>query len=463
MNIAIKNEKKLIEKYPSGNIENQINNLIKYLNKNSFKTQEGKFWLENVKEFVYYENLDFKEDPNDIYNADAKKDKETPIIKKLSREESRKLLTKIHTNIIKSLKKYIDIKEEYFNIISLWIIGTYFHQQFPSYPFLFFNAQRGSGKSRVMNLITTLAKDGSLQNSMTEATLFRTKGTLAIDEYEGVTRKGGEALRELLNSAYKKGIKIRRMKQQKTQEGIEMVVEEFNVYRPIILANIWGMESVLGDRCITLILEKSSDQKIINLLEIFEHDDLIIKTKKLLNQCSLCSYLFSVEDYKKWNMYVSHNYTNNINNINNTNCINCTQAFKSINLMDLNGRELELSFPLCLIASELGKRNYTKLKETTLTLKEIFQDKKNEELVEDKDISLIDFVSQEPEGSIYVVGKLTDNFKQFLNTSDEWINSRWMGRALKRLNLIKCKRRMGKGVEVELNVIKAQKKIKLFK
>ena len=71
--------------------------------------------------------------------------------------------------------------------------------------------------------------------------MFRTSGALAIDEFEGVSRKGGENLRELLNSAYKRGAKVKRMKQQKTESGTEMVVEEFDVYRPIVLANIWGM------------------------------------------------------------------------------------------------------------------------------------------------------------------------------------------------------------------------------
>jgi len=37
-----------------------------------------------------------------------------------------------------------------------------------------------------------------------------------------------------------------------------MVIEEFAVYCPIAMANIRGMENVLGDRCISLILEKSS-------------------------------------------------------------------------------------------------------------------------------------------------------------------------------------------------------------
>jgi hypothetical protein len=41
--------------------------------------------------------------------------------------------------------------------------------------------------------------------------MFRTTGTLAIDEFEGIQRKGTEALKELLNSAYKKGSVVKRL------------------------------------------------------------------------------------------------------------------------------------------------------------------------------------------------------------------------------------------------------------
>ena len=245
-------------------------------------------------------------------NADIEGDK----------EKFKQDLEDAYRNIIHILKEYCDVKEEYYNIIALWTIGTYFHKQFPSYPFLFFNAMKGSGKSRILNLITCLAKDGELLNALTEAVLFRTSGVLAIDEFEGVSRKGGENLRELLNSAYKRGAKVKRMKQQKTEKGMEMIVEEFEVYRPILLANIWGMENVLGDRCIALILERSSKQNITNLVEIFKEEKIVQDTVEILNQCSLCSFMFRVKTYRDWNNYVKSNYTNYIYNTNNTNNTN---------------------------------------------------------------------------------------------------------------------------------------------
>ena len=246
--------------------------------------------IKKINKHVELPEEDFKKLEKPSY--DLEKEKE---------EYKDKLLT-AYRNILDILKEYLDIKEEYYNIIALWIIGTYFHEQFPSYPFLFFNAQKGSGKSRAMNLITTLSKDGNVLNSMTEAVLFRTQGTLGIDEYEGLNRKGNENLRELLNSCYKRGTKVKRMKQKKTIEGVQQVVEEFDVYRPIVLANIWGMETVLGDRCITIILEKSNNKEKTNLIEIFNDDDFVKKTKKLLKECSLCSFVKETTPLKSPNL-----------------------------------------------------------------------------------------------------------------------------------------------------------------
>ena len=389
-----------------------------------------------------------------------KLDKPSYDLEKEEEQVKQDLLTS-YRNIIDILKEYLDLKEEYYNIITLWIIGTYFHEDFPSYPFLFLNAMKGSGKTRSMNLITTLSKNGQLLNSLTEAVLFRTSGALAIDEFEGVNRKGNETLKELLNSAYKRGAVVKRMRQKKTQEGNEMVVEEFEVYRPIVLANIWGMDNVLGDRCITLILERSNVKKITDLMEIFREDEMVINTKELLNQCSLCRLCSLGKGYREWNTFVKNNYTYYTYNTNNTNNTNYTELFKTIKSMDLNGRELELSFPLLLLADLISPET---LKITTLTLKDIFQGKKEEELVENSDISLYDFISQYPQENRFIfITDLTIKFKDFIQSDELWINTRWMGRALKRLNLFKEKKRIGRGSSVLLNIEKAIKMMKRFR
>lgn len=403
------------------------------------------------------------DDIQTLSDKDFEKLRDSGVSLKEDKEKEKEMIKTAYYNIIDILKKYVDLKEEYYNIIALWIIGTYFHDKFISYPYLYFNAMKGSGKSRTMNLITTLAKDGEMLNSLTEAVLFRTRGTLAIDEFEGIGRKGNESLRELLNSAYKKGTKVKRMKMRKSDKGTEQVVEEFEVYRPIVIANIWGMDNVLSDRCITLVLERSSNKKITNLIEIFYEEEVVKKTKKILNQCSLCSYVHLEKAYKEWNNFVINNYTNYTNYIHNINYTNYTELFKALKSMTsegINGRDLELSFPLTLIASGISEAI---LKETTLTLKNIFHKKNEEELVENYDISLYDFISKYYISSWVSINKLSSDFRDFMQSNEEWLNSKWMGRALKRLDLVKDKKRHASGVSVILNIEKAEKKIGMFK
>lgn len=386
------------------------------------------------------------------------------------RLEKNNSLLGIYNGMKEILKEYCDLNEEYYGIISLWAIGTYFHKNFPSYPYLFLNATKGGGKSRTMGLIIALTK-GSMLNSLTEAVLFRTKGTLGIDEFEGLERKEMAALRELLNSAYKKGVTVKRMKKAKTPEGEQQVVEEFEVYRPIVMANIRGMESVLGDRCIPLTLEKSDNKSITQLIEIYREDPKLIGLLQEMevivknNKCRLCSVVTLGNDYKRWNDLVRYNDTYDTNNTNNTNDTNNTNPlipFETIKKTGISGRDLELCFPLFLVAAEVSPEV---LKETTLVLQEMMVAKREEEFSENYDIALIDFVSQMVDVEYFkTINQISNDFKSFTSCGDEWLNSKWMGRALKRLNLIKQKRRVGnRGNEVILDVIKAQEKIKMFK
>lgn len=371
-----------------------------------------------------------------------------------------------HRNFMDVLRKYCDIKEEYYNIISLWIIGTYFHKNFPTYPYLFINAMKGSGKSRLLRLIVKCSRNGSLLNSLTEAVLFRTDGTLGIDEFEGMSRKGNEALKELLNSSYKKGITVKRLKKRMSRDGEEQVVEEFDVYRPIIMANIGGIESVLADRCITFILDKSGKRNVTDKLELFDYEQKLIESKKMLynllknkQECRLCSVGALRKLYTEWNIYTDSIYTIYTNNIHYTNLTPYTHLFDKIKETKISGRDLELTFPLFIIAEEIGI-----LDETIEQVKEIIKDKKEEDSIEAVDVSFIDFISQEnDDGKFLRVNEITRRFKEYLQSSDEWINDAWIGKALKRLSLTKIKRRSARGVQVILNVPKAQEKLKLFK
>jgi len=388
-------------------------------------------------------------------------------IEEPTKEEVLKKLSETYEDIKKILKVYLDLKPEYYSLISLWIIGTYFHKNFSSFPYLFFNAMRGSGKSRLLRLVCKLSKDGSVMASPTEAVLFRTTGTLGIDEFERVANKDKSSIRELLNGAYKKGIKIARMKKTKSLAGEEMVVEEFEVYRPVIMANIWGMDEVLGDRCISLILEKSNDLEKTRLTEDFEDNQFLKVLLKNLNWCSLCSVVSPKNINSMWNNYISNEYKTTLTTYYTYNTLTTlttpqhTKLFKKIENSKIQGRNLELFLPLFFIADYI---NESVLDEIIKIALNITNEKQHDEEMESMDVMVFDFISKQEEGLIfYSIKNLTNMFREFTEESADWLNSKWFGRALKRLNLVVDKKRKHQGIEVMLDVPKAKEKLTIFK
>ena len=408
----------------------------------------------------------------------------------------------VYDLIYNRLKKYLDLRDDYYNIITLWTIGTYFHKYFTTYPYLFFNAMKGTAKTRSLRLISVMAYHGEYQTSPTEAVLFRTasNSSLFFDEFERVASKDKNAVRELLNAAYKKGTKVKRAyKRKSVQKGGEIrddiAIEEFEVYCPVAMANIWGMENVLADRCITLILERSDDKAKTKLIENFEKDTIIIELKRTFGQFPNVGSVGSVQVWQKkdiemdhWNDYILHKYSDsNISQTPDTTYTNNTtntidtkykgedfkeltkeelEFFNKIDATDIDSRNLELFFPLFVLAKSVGEEIF---EETLKSAKVIVEERKGEDMVESRDISLLDFLNREESTLDYLsLSTLTNKFKFFMegdseDQEDKWLNQRWMANALKRLNIVVDKRRVSKGREVILNFVKIRNKVNMVK
>jgi hypothetical protein len=362
--------------------------------------------------------------------------------------------------IIEVLKEYVDIKEEYYPVISLWIIGTYFHKDFFTYPYLFFNAMRGSGKTRLMKIIKELSWKGDMLASLSEAVLFRTTGTLCIDEFENLGSKEKNALRELINTAYKKGGKVKRMRKKKTMDGEEQVVEEFDTFRPLVFANISGIEEVIGDRCIQMVIEKSNNLHITRKIENFENHQKFIKIRENLQKV----YVGVVYDgknnvYMDWNRYIDSIHTHIHTHTHPTQTYTHLNMFEKIYQTDIDGRNLELVFPLLLLAERLWI-----IDGFISIIKDIVKSKKEEEHADSKDIQVFNLISTQQQNFFIPISELTSAMRMMLyDEKNEWLNNEWMGKSLKRLNLIISKKRTNKGINVILDVTKAKLKMEMFK
>lgn len=422
----------------------------------------------------------FKKDEKDIKGftgLDKKIDwkKEIDSLKEITDpDKALEILKKTYKQILGILKEYLDMDEKYYPLVSIWIIGTWIHKEFETYPYLYINAMRGSGKTRLLKLIAALSKEGEILTSLSEAVLFRGNETLCIDEFERVAGKEKANLRELLNVAYKKGAKVKRMRKTKQQGNENYEVEAFNVFRPVAMANIWGIEEVLGDRCISIILERSQKKEVIRLIENFSQNPTILEVKNnfLRIWCSLCSVVTYKQYTPNWNNYIKNTTKSNTettlttHNTYNTDTTLTTQQqhfFDKIERSQIDGRNLELAFPLFMIAEMIGEKT---LDDLIHTIECIIKERKIEESTESRDMLVYDFISQQEENDFISMIKLTNKFREFIGEEDQegkWINTKWLGRALKRLSLYTNKRRMGHGIEVTLNIPKAKQKIKMFK
>jgi len=418
------------------------------------------------------------EKAEDFYLKEQEKEgREEIVIKEPTKEkidETKIILGETFERIKEVLQKYIKLKEEYYDLVAVWIIGTYCMKSFETYPYLFINAQKASGKTRLLKLIEALSNKGELLASMREAVLFRIATddkTILIDELEGLDRKENAPLRELLNACYKRGTKVYRMK----KKGENYVAEAFYPFTPIAIANISGTDEVLGDRCITIHLDKSSKSTYSLRQEDFQ-DSLHIKQIKdnfkhiLVSLCSLCSLKYTK---KSWNSYIDIRYTTyTYNTLNTLNTPNPSQndtledsvvsVYNKIVDSGINGRHLELIFPLLIISLMINEDLFNKILKFS---KEITEKKKEDDVVESNDVSLIEFISKMSSEVEYdrfrFVHDICSKFRYFLgirsDKEQENINPLWLGRALKRLELVIESRRLSSGREVRLNITKAVK------
>lgn len=405
-----------------------------------------------------------------------------PELLEKSPEDPQKEMVKCYEDIINLFSKWIDIPEDTKKLLAIWIIGTYFHKSFSTYPFIFFNAMRGSGKTRTLKLISHLQANGNgdVLTNPSESIIFRTAKDrgLIIDEFESEKSKDRQTMREVLNSAYKEGGKVFRTEKKRVAGEEKLIPVSHDVYTPIAIANISGIDDVLADRSITFILDKSMNPALVKKIEDFQTNETIKSIKANLLKFSV--HLCSVHPLKKtiegWNKYVdskytyihtSNMYTESLHKENEDIDEEMLELYNRIDETGIFGRNLELFFPLLLVAKTLDN---SILDDIIKIVSGLNSNKNEEDFVESKDISLIEFVAnlEEHRFEYVFVHELHRKFKVFVGNEgddekEKWNSISWFGTALKRLKLYSDRKRVAKGYLVLLAVDKAKDKLKIFK
>lgn len=388
-------------------------------------------------------------------------------------------LGKCYEEIIEALKYYIDMPEDKYKFLAVWIIGTYFHKNFGTYPLLYFNAMKGSAKTRTSKLINYLCKNGKgmVTNNTTEAVLFRHPKHLimSLDEIERIGSKEMGAIRELLNAVYKSGTKIERAKKVKTKDGEEYVIEAFEPYFPLTIANIYGIEEVLQDRAFTIVLEKSNNPLYTAIIENWDQREEIRALKFALSKISDVSdvtvrkknYISSWNDFIKSSLSSSSSLSSlqslrSLTEEEQEIVLEKDELFTRLYSSGITGRNLELAFPLLIMARSISQDCFD---DVLNIIKEMVEVKKDNEYFDNKDIMLYEFVIQYQKGAFEFIPlkQMISDFRNYIDQYEEWLNEKWLSNALKRLNLVLDKKKTSKGATVTLNTAKAKEKIMIFK
>jgi hypothetical protein len=188
---------------------------------------------------------------------------------------------------------YIELPDQrLYDFLTLWSIGTYFHPLFNSYPYVYAGGISGTGKTKLLTLCSLICFNSVSSGAPSTASLFRliqsTRCSIFLDESDALSnRYSAGDIRNLLLCGYKKGEPV--IRTRRTDEG-GFDPEFFEVYSPKMLVNIEGLETVLGTRCIEVIMQRGSNRVITSREVVFDYP--------IWQQIRDMIYLFLMKNWK---------------------------------------------------------------------------------------------------------------------------------------------------------------------
>ncbi|HBX66819.1 MAG TPA: hypothetical protein DEG32_11955 [Balneolaceae bacterium] len=239
----------------------------------------------------------------------------------------------LYTQIRSFLKQFIYFrKDAYYDILTTWIICSYFYRIFNAYPYIHLAGEKGTGKTTVLDIVSKLAFNGFFLTKATPSTLIEQAhvhgSTLCVDEFEDYSssRKSHDELSKFLNGGYNyRGSVTKRAGTKSTT---------YSTYCPKIFGGTGNIElETLKSRTIPLQTFKKPDH--IDKDQFLEFDQQILSSMQLFEVSCYAIGIHKAEQI--FNLSLS--------------------SFENITLpvskSSLNNRQLELSRPLLAFAEFL--------------------------------------------------------------------------------------------------------------
>lgn len=162
--------------------------------------------------------------------------------------------------LVSFIQTYVVTSAAQADAIAVWIVHTWTIGSFGSTPYLSItSAEKRSGKTRLIEVLSLLVLDPLPAVNATEAALFRSleqrPRTLLLDEVDAVfgpKAHDHEDLRALLNSGYRRGVPVLRC----VGEGSKQIVKSFDVFGCKVLSGIGELPDTIADRCVRIRLKR---------------------------------------------------------------------------------------------------------------------------------------------------------------------------------------------------------------
>lgn len=158
------------------------------------------------------------------------------------------------------LTRYVTFSEPdaYPFALALWCAATHLWPHFDAFAYLSITSDtKRSGKTRLSELLSFVVANARRATSATPATVFHwirdESPVLFIDEAESMNSESADTMREVLNSGYRRGQTIPRMKNGK--------VEEWPAYCPKAFVLIGDVRDTLRDRSIIIRMQRGTPRE----------------------------------------------------------------------------------------------------------------------------------------------------------------------------------------------------------
>jgi hypothetical protein len=158
------------------------------------------------------------------------------------------------------VRRYVVLTDEQADLIALWIVHTHTLDAADTTPYLeIISAEKRSGKTRLLEVLDTLAARPWFTGRVTAAVLVRKVAdqtpTLLLDESDAAfkgDREYAEALRGILNAGFRRG----GVASLCVGQGANLSYADFAVFSPKAIAGIGKLPDTISDRCIHIELKR---------------------------------------------------------------------------------------------------------------------------------------------------------------------------------------------------------------